>query len=404
MAAFEYTALDADGRRRSGVIAADNMRAARRQLRLRQLTPLRIEATRGEEAEGFRLGGGGLSVRERSLLTRQLAVLLQSEMPVETALAAAASEGSSPAVRRLLLGIRAQVTEGGRLADAMKAAPRAFPPLYRSVVAAGEAAGRLGAVMDQLAVYLERNYKVRRQVQAAMIYPLVLGMMAILMVAALMVWVVPQLVEQFNILGSEQLPWLTRTVISVSEFVRSWGLVALLALASGGVGLARLLRVPAIRLRADRLLLRLAYIGRLRQTVSAARFARIYATLAMSGATVLESLAAARGAMTCLVFAQAASRIAEAVREGASLSAAMKASGVFPAIMVQMVASGEAARNVPELMNRAADFLEAEFETETGVALSLLEPAIIILLGGLVGTIVLSIMLPIMQLNTMALG
>lgn len=403
MAAFEYTAIGADGRRASGVITADSMRAARRELRLRQLTPLKVVATRGEERSGFRLGGG-LSMKERSLLTRQLAVLLQSEMPVEVALAAAAGDGSSPTVRKLLLGVRAQVLEGTRLADAMKTAPSAFPPLYRSVVAAGEAAGKLGNVMGQLADYLETSFRIRNQIRAALIYPAVLGIMAILMVSALMIWVVPRLVEQFDILGADQLPPLTQAVIGLSGFFRSWGAVMFVAFILFVLLLNRALKLPAFKLAIDRASLKLPYFGKLAQTVSTARFARIYATLSLSGATVLESLAAARGAMNNRVFIDAGAQIADTVREGGSVSAAMKATGIFPAIMTHMVASGEAARNVPDMMNRAAGFLEAEFETSTSVALGLLEPLIIVILGGVVGTIVLSIMLPIMQLNTLALG
>ncbi len=401
MAAFEYTAIALDGRRTTGVVTADSVRAARRELRMRQLTPLRVAATRGEEKAGFRLGGG-LSSKERTLLTRQLAVLLQSEMPVELALAAAAGDESNPGVRKLLLGIRAQVVEGTRLADAMKSAPKAFPQLYRSVVAAGEAAGKLGDVMEQLAEYLETSYRVRSQIQAALIYPAVLGIMAILMVSALMIWVVPRLVEQFDILGADQLPALTQFVIRLSGFLRDW-VIVLLAVIAGLVILGqRAIKVPAFKRSLDRLSLKLPYFGKLQQTVAAARFARIYATLSVSGATVLESLSGARGAMTNFVFIDAASQISEAVREGGSVSGAMKACGIFPSIMTHMVASGEVARNVPAMMNRAADFLEAEFETSTNVALGLLEPLIIVVLGGVVGTIVLSIMLPIMQLNTLA--
>jgi general secretion pathway protein F len=370
---------------------------------MRQLTPLRVVATRGEEKSGFRLSSG-LSAKERSLFTRQLAVLLQSEMPVEMALAAAAGDEANPGVRKLLLGIRAQVLEGTRLADAMKGAPKAFPQLYRSVVAAGESAGRLGEVMEQLAEYLETSLRVRNQIQAALIYPAVLGVMAILMVSALMIWVVPRLIEQFDILGADQLPLLTEFVIGMSGFMRDWGLALVLVAAALALLGKRALDVPAFKRGVDQMSLRLPFFGTLQQTIAAARFARIYATLSVSGATVLESLSAARGAMTNLVFVDAATRISEAVREGGTVSGAMKATGIFPSMMTHMVASGEVARNVPAMMNRAADFLEAEFETSTNVAMGLLEPFIIVILGGVVGTIVLSIMLPIMQLNALALG
>lgn len=403
VAAFEYKALTADGRRTSGVISADTARAARRELRQRQLTPVSISEARGEKARGF-AGTGRLKEKDRTLLTRQLAVLVSSGMTVEQALTAAAGDSDTSPQRSLLLGVRSQVMEGAALAEAMRDAPRAFPPLYRAVVSSGEASGRLGLVLDQLATHLERSYRLRTLVRSALIYPIILGVMATLMVTALMVWVVPKLVEQFAMLGAAELPPLTRFVIGLSQFVRDWGVVLLAAAVMGGVMVPALLRNPSLKRRWDAFILRLPFFGDMNRKVSSARFARIHATMSGAGATVLESLSGARNAMGNLVFRDAADQILEAVQRGGALSSAMKSTGVFPPMMVHMVASGEAARNVPAMMNRAADFLEDEFETATNVALGLLEPGIIILLGGIVGTIVLSIMLPIMQLNTLALG
>ncbi len=403
MAAFEYKALTADGRRTQGVIAADNARAARRELRSRQLTPVSIVETRGEEKGRFQIGGQ-LSNKQRTLLTRQLAVLLQSGMTVEQALTAASGDGDSAALRKVLLGIRTQVMEGASLADAMRSAPRAFPPLFRAVVAAGEASGRLGNVLDHLAVHLERGYKMRSLVMGSLIYPAVLTIMAILMVTALMIWVVPRLVEQFATLGAGELPSVTRAVIGASDFLRGWGWLLLLLIAVGVFVFNRALAAPAFKLRVDSFCLRLPFIGDLMRSVEAAKFARIHATLAGAGAPVINSLTGARNAMTNLVFRNAAGAVIESVQRGGALSGAMKATGVFPPMLVHMVASGEAARDVPAMMDRAADFLESEFERSANVALGLLEPAIIILLGGIIGTIVLSIMLPILQLNTLALG
>ncbi|MEQ9505764.1 MAG: type II secretion system F family protein [Hyphomonas sp.] len=403
MAAYDYKALTVDGRRTSGVISADNARAARRELRARQLTPVEV-AESGTSGRANARVRGRLSHKQRTLFTRQLAVLLQSGMTVEQALTAAAADGSSRPVKALLLGVRSQVMEGVTLADSLRAAPSAFPPLYRSVVAAGEGAGRLPAVLDQLATNLERTYKMSSTARAALVYPAVLGIMALLMVTALMVFVVPKLVDQFAMLGTTELPPLTQFVISTSDFVRNWGwLVAALAGAGAAVFLQSL-KTPSFKRSWDSFILSLPMIGALVRTLSASQFARVHATLAGSGATVIEALTAARGAMSNLVFHDAATRIIEQVHQGGTLSAAMRATQVFPPLLTHMVQSGEAARDVPAMMNRAADFLESEFEATTRTALSLLEPAIIVILGGIVGTIVLSIMLPIMQLNTLALG
>lgn len=403
MAAYEYKALTTDGRRTTGIISADNPRAARRELRARQLTPVEVAESSSAKPGGARLRTR-LSHKQRTLFTRQLAVLLQSGMTVEQALTAAAADGSAASIRALILGVRSQVMEGATLADSLRNAPQAFPPLYRAVVAAGEAAGRLPAVLDQLAANLERSYKMASQAKAALVYPAVLGVMALLMVTALMVFVVPKLVEQFAMLGTTELPLLTQIVIGASEATRNWGWLVAGTTFLAAALFSRLLAAPVFRKRWDAFLLGVPLVGPLIRTLSAAQFARVHATLASSGATVIEALLAARGAMGNAVFRDAATSIIEQVQQGATLSASMRKTGAFPPILTHMVQSGEAARDVPAMMNRGAEFLESEFEATTRTVLSLLEPAVIIILGGIVGTIVLSIMLPIMQLNTLALG
>ena len=262
--------------------------------------------------------------------------------------------------------------------------------------------GRQGEVMERLAIYLENTWRLRQKVQSALIYPALLATLAIGMVIALMIIVVPRLVEQFAMFDAK-LPWLTQQVIMVSNLLRNWGWLIAIGVVVGVIALNRFLRAPGVRESMDRFILRLPVIGNLARTVSAARFARIFATLSSSGATVLESLQAARGAMANSVFRKAADEIAVKVSEGGSFAAALKNTHAFPPMMVHMVASGEAGRDVPGMMTRAAEFLEEEFENATSTALSLMEPIIIVVLGGLVGTIVLSIMLPIIQLNTLAL-
>jgi general secretion pathway protein F len=402
MPAFEYVAVDGHGRRQKGIISADSPRSARRELRLRDLMALDVIPVSERAATASRIGGR-ISDKQRVLLVRQLSVLLQSGLPVEQALAAAAEDAATPQTQRVLHAIKTEVTEGGRLADAMAVTPKAFPPLVRSVVAAGELSGRLGDVTERLATYLERSHQLRQKVQAALIYPAVLGIMAIGMIIAMMLFVVPRLVEQFDLFDAD-LPLITRLVIGLSETLQSHGLWIALGLAVLAIVMARAIRLPAIRRRLDRYSLSIPVVGPLNRTVCAGRFARVFATLSGSGATVLEALGGAKGAAGNLVFSDAADQIAERVREGGSFASALKATGVFPPMMVHMVSSGEAGRDIPGMMTRAADFLDTEFETGSATLLSLLEPLIIVVLGGLVGLIVLSVMLPILQLNTLAIG
>ncbi|MCA8890337.1 MAG: type II secretion system F family protein [Hyphomonas sp.] len=402
MAAFEYVALDNDGKRRSGVISADSARSARKELRLRELMVLNVNPVAEKQAKSV-IRRGRISEKQRVLLVRQMSVLLKSGLAVEQALGACAGNENPVAVQKAVHTVRADVVEGARLSDAMSLAPDAFPPLVRAVTSAGEMSGKLGDIMESLATYLERTYQLRQKVRAALIYPALLSVMALGMVVALMVVVVPRLVEQFDLFDTK-LPLLTRVVIGLSNGVREYGLFILLLLAALSFLGARLLRQPAMRRSLDRAVLKLPLIGQQTRTVAAARFARVFATLSASGATALESLEGAKGAANNTVFADAADLIAERVREGGSFSAALSATGAFPPMMVHMVTSGEAGRDVPGMMNRAADFLDTEFETGSAALLAVAEPLIIVLMGGIVGLIVLSIMLPILQLNTLAMS
>lgn len=403
MAAFEYVAVDPNGKRMSGVISADTGQAARRELRVRQLTPIKVDPIRSDSSSGAAGHSIKLKDKDRAVLTRQLAVLLQSGMQIDQAISAIAGEENNPSTRKLLANIHSQISEGKRFADALETAPRAFPPLYQAISAAGEQSGRLDEVMGHLAGYLESSYRVRRKVQSALVYPFVLALLAFGMVGALMIIVVPRLVEQFDVFGGT-LPWLTRQVIGVSNFLQGiGGIVVLLLIVSIPFVFRYLKRGPSGQL-IDRMLLKLPVAGRMITTVQSARFARVFATLSSSGGTVLESLGAAGKAMTNQVFAKAADEIIVKVREGGSFASALKATQVFPPVMVQMISMGEQGRNLSLMMNRSAELLEEEFENSTSTMLSLMEPLIIIVMGGLVALIVLAIMLPIIQLNTLVIG
>ncbi len=409
MAAFEFVALDADGKRTRGVIAADSLRAARREIQRRKLAPVRLTPASDKKA-GTPLAESlsALSPRRRLsstdlvLLTRQLALLISAGLPVEEALSSVAAQAEKEPVARALYAVRAHVTEGGRLSEAFARQSGRFGALYVSVVAAGEGSGALGTVLDRLATHLEKVQMMRRKAMTALIYPAVLAVVALTVIVALMAFVVPQIVDQFASMGA-QLPMLTVVLIAASHFLRDWGWVVLLALAAGGFAFSRALKTPAFRRRMDALLLRLPVVGRLARVAAAARFARTFATLTGSGVPVLEALRAARDSARNLVLQDAVDAMSRDVREGASLSAAMRKTAMFPPLMTHMAASGEASGELPQMFGKAADYLENEFETATGVALNLLEPLVVIVMGGAVAAIVLAVMLPILKLNTAAL-
>ncbi|HEY0600727.1 type II secretion system inner membrane protein GspF [Brevundimonas sp.] len=405
MAAFDYVALDAGGRMVSGVLAAADEAAARALLERRRLMPLEITAGLGPLQKVDRLKqtrGGRLNAKTLALTTRQLATLV-SVAPLEEALRTIALQADRPAVRRTLEGVHAGVMEGRRLSDAMALQGQAFPPLYRAMVSAGETSGALEPILERLADGLERDQTVRGKVVTALVYPAVLAVVALGVIGALMAFVVPKVVDQFDSMN-QTLPLLTRLVIGVSSLMRDWGWLAGLLLAATLAAGAVALRSPAIRLKADTALLRLPLVGRLIRDLHGAKMARTLSTMIAAGLPVLEGLTITARTVSNRALRAATETMADAVREGGGLSAAMRRADVFPPILVYMTASGESGGRLEPMLERAADYLEREFSTFTAVMLSLLEPAIIVVMGGVVALIVLSILLPILQINTLAMG
>ncbi|MDH5824144.1 type II secretion system inner membrane protein GspF [Luteimonas sp. RD2P54] len=400
MATFEYAALDAHGRDRSGTVAAASQDEARERLLRRQLFPVKL-APAAPAASRASLLGGRFGNRELTLVTRQLATLA-AVAPLEEALRTIGAQAEKPAVRRVLLSTHAALVEGFRLSEAMARQGSAFPPLYRAMVAAGEGTGALPEILERLADLLERQQQVRGRLATALVYPAVLALTALAVVIALMTFVVPKVVEQFDSMG-RTLPWLTRAVIAVSELMTGWGLALLTALALAGAGFARLLRRPGFRLRFDAWLLRAPLLGRLLRNLHAARLARTLSIMLASGLPLMEGLQVTARTVHNRVLRRATEGMAEAIREGGSLSAAMRRAAVFPPTLLYMASSGEGSGRLAPMLERAADYLEREFNTFTAAAMSLLEPAIIVAMGGLVALIVLSILLPILQFNALVL-
>jgi len=404
MAAFDYIAADAAGRTVSGSVTAADEAAARKALAKRQLAPLQLSPGRaGAVATSAKAGKAGrLSPKALALTTRQLATLI-SVSPLEEALRNLMLQADRPNVRRVLEGVHAGVIEGRRLSDAMGQQGAAFPPLYRAMTAAGEQSGALQPILERLADGLERDEVVRGKVLTALVYPCVLAVVALGVIVAMMTYIVPKVVDQFDSMG-QTLPLLTRLVIGLSDLMRDWGWLILLTLAAVAAAGLIARRREAVRLRLDAWVLRLPLVGRLTRDLHGARMARTLSTMIAAGLPVLEGLTITARTVSNRALRRATEQMAEAVREGGGLSAAMRRAEVFPPILVYMTASGESSGRLEPMLERAADYLEREFSNFTAVMLSLLEPAIIVVMGGIVAVIVLSILLPILQINTLALG
>lgn len=402
MIGFAYVAVDVSGQTVRGHIRASSIEAVRQQLEQRQMLVLDLrEGEAGTKAITPK-GKSRLSAKALALSTRQLATLV-SVTPLEEAMRTLVAQAERPNVRQALEGVHTALLEGRGLADAMATQGSAFPPLYRAMVKAGEASGALQSILERLADGLERDQEIRGKVIAALVYPCVLAMVASGVVIALMTFVVPKVVEQFDSMG-QSLPLLTRGIIALSRAMTQWGWLAglLMALAVAGLVIAR--RREDIRLKTDAMVLRLPVVGALVRDLHAAQMARTLATMIAAGLPVLEGLNITARTVSNRALRQATEAMAEAVREGGGLSSAMKRAGVFPPVLIHMTASGESSGRLEPMLARAADYLDREFANFTSVMLSLLEPAIIVVMGGVVALIVLSILLPILQINTLAMG
>lgn len=406
MPTFDYLALDPAGRERTGSLTAANETVARADLERRRLLTVRIAAAEGVKSGGAVAATTGvrrrLSAKQLTLFTRQLATLI-SVSPLEEALRSIAAQAEARHVRDILWRVHGGVVEGRRLGDAMALEPKSFPPLYRAMIAAGEGSGGMTEILERLADLHERQAEVRGKIMAALAYPAMLALTALFIVIGLMTFVIPKVVEQFNDMG-QALPLLTRIVIGVSDVMTGYGLFILLAIGIGALLFRRALGDEGFHLKFDRWLLRLPLAGRLLRDLHAARLARTLATMVDNGMPLLDGLAVASRTVRNRVLRAATVAMVESIREGGSLSASMRRTEIFPPLLVHMTASGEASGKLGVMLARAADYLEREFDAFTSSALSLLEPLIIVIMGGVIATIVLSILLPILQLDTIAIS
>lgn len=393
MGAFHYRAVDRAGRRVDGTIEADSERVARARLRERGLLPCALGPVGGRRRRT--LGSAALV-----LLTRQLSTLLNAGLPLEKALAAVIEQSEQARVRAVLDRLRGEILQGNGFAAALAAEPRVFSPLYRALVEAGEHSGRLGAVMDRLADYLERRARARQKVIQALAYPMAVLVVALVVVTGLMSYVVPQVVGVF-VQSRQALPWLTRALLGLSNGLREWGWAGLLAALAAFWGSGRLLARPAWRRAVERRLLRLPVIGRLLLSLNTARMAGTLAILVSSGVPLLAALATVRPLLSLRVLQDGFASAADSVREGQGLARALAATRQFPPVLIHLIGSGESSGQLAPMLERAAEQQQQEVERRLGTMSALLEPLLILLMGGLVMLIVLAIMMPIIDMNQM---
>jgi general secretion pathway protein F len=403
MSGFEYSALDAGGREKHGVIEADTERHARTLLRDRGLAPLAVETIRetaGHAGLRERFSRPGLSRSDLALLTRQFATLERAGLTIEECLNVLIEQTESAGARRLLAAVRARVLEGQSLSRGLAAFPSAFPEIYRAMIEAGEHSGKLGEVLERLAEFTENRESLRNAMLTAFIYPVLLTVVALLVVGGLLVYVVPQVTRVFTNLG-QTLPLATRILIAVSDFARASGLLTLAALVVTFIVFRLLLRDEGRRARWHRFLLRLPLIGRLTRGVNAARFADTLGILTAAGVPLLSSLQSAAAVVTNIPMKRAVEEAVRRVREGAALSSSLGAAKLFPPLVIHLIASGEATGRLDTMLARAAEAQSRVLENWVKRFTALLEPMLIIVMGMIVLFVVVAVLLPIFEMNTM---
>jgi general secretion pathway protein F len=400
MGAYQYVAVDPGGKEHRGTLEGDTPRHVRQLLRERQLFPVEVAEVEQRERTAqrqisLRRGVSGLDL---ALLTRQLATLVRAGLPLEEALLAVSEHTEKARLKSIILGVRAKVLEGHSLAAGLEDFPHAFPTVYRATVTAGEQAGQLDTVLERLAEYTESRHALRQKILQAMIYPIVLTGIAFLIVSLMLIYVVPKVVGVFETTGV-QLPLLTRGLIGLSGLFQHWWFLIIGAVALAIVAARRALRNEATRRQVHWWMLKTPVLGRVTRGLNTARFTRTLSILTSSGVPALEALRISASVILNIPMREAVDEAAVRVREGGAIGRSLAQSKLFPAMSIHLISSGEASGELDAMLDRAATHQENEMDSLLSTMLSVLEPLLIVLMGGMVLTIVMAILLPIFQIN-----
>ncbi len=404
MAAFDYKALDDKGRQKKGVLEADSARQVRQLLRDKGWAPLSVEQTAEQSSSnasiGFKRAGRGLSVSDLALLTRQLATLIQSAIPVEEALSAVSEQSEKPHIRSMMLAIRAKVLEGYTLADSLGEFPKAFPSLYRSTVSAGEHAGHMDLVLNRLADYMEGRQQARQKIQLAAIYPAILTVVAISIVIFLLSYVVPDIISVF-VRNGQKLPTLTQLILNMSDFIVNYGAYIFVVLIAAGFGFNFMMKKDAFRYKVHKQMLSMPFISKISKGMNTARFASTLSILNSSGVPLVDAMRISGEVLSNDCLKASVAEAAQKVSEGVSLHVALEQTGYFPPMMLHMIASGEASGELDQMLERTSRNQENDLEGLISTLVGLFEPLMLLLMGGVVLIIVLAIMLPILTMSNL---
>lgn len=405
MQTFTYKALDKSGKEKSGVVQAETSKQARQQLRAIGLVTTSLESEKERKAKtskNINFKKKAISSLELSLITRQFAILLNSGMSVEQSLSALSDQLESNEQKAIMSGVRNEVLGGRSLAASLRMYPKIFPPVYCSLINAGEQSGSLGNVMTKLADYSDKTRELTSKIMMALLYPIIVSIVATLVIVALLIFVVPQVVKVFEA-SKQALPLITRAMIASSNGLRNYGIYIIIALVIFVISFIRSLRKRDNKIKFHSQLLRLPIAGRLLVNIDIARFTNTLAMLLSSGVPMLNALEASRDTISNFMLKDAIDKSVLLVREGVGLAVALKAQSAFPPVVIHLIASGEKSGNLDHLLEQAGSHQELELSHRSQLLTGILEPALIVFMGAVVMLIVIGIMLPILNMNKMVM-
>jgi general secretion pathway protein F len=410
MAVFEYKGFDAAGKSIKGVIDADSPKGARSKLRRQNMFPTDVwEQTKGKATRGKGLSlevdlsrfTQRVSVADLSALTSQLSTLIGAGIPMVESLSALVEQVENPALKPILVEIREDVNQGDSLAKAMRKHPRVFSDLYTNMVAAGESSGALDVVLQRLTDYTEASVKLRSEVLSALMYPVLMGIVGFLIVTGMFVFVIPKVRRIFDSFG-EALPLPTRILLAISDGLAAYWWTLPFLVVGAGFGFYKWVKTPGGRRKWHTFLLRVPLFGRINRLVAVSRFCRTMSTLLDSGVPILSAVAIVKTVVGNDIIADAVGKVGDNIREGQSIAAPLKASGQFPPLVTHMIAIGEKTGELEPMLGKVADAYDNQVENTVRGLTSLIEPLLIVGLGGVVAFMALSLILPMTQMSSMA--
>ena len=400
MAAFNYIALDKKGKKESGTLSADSLNSARRDLISRDLSPINIEKI-NNKSFFYKFKSNKLKNKSLIKISRQLSALLKGGLPLEISLSSIGKESKSNLEKEQLLKISSLIQEGNSFADALKEYPHSFNPLFIALVSAGENSGNLATALNNLSIYIEKKERIRNEVIGALVYPSILIFVALLIVSLLLIFVVPNVVEQFIGLNKE-LPFLTNVLISVSNFLTSNIFIGSIIIISSIILYIRIYFKERFILKFHNFLLKIPYFNKFLIQSDISTFLSAMSLLRNGGVTIVNSIDISIETISNQYLRQQFTNKLRRIEAGSTLTEALNEIPLVPPLVIQMISSGERGGELEEMLSKTSEFLDQEFQQSSKLMISLLEPLIVVIMGGVVATIIIAILLPLIQMNNLS--